>query len=170
MLDELGTLLGVLRQSGDDPGTPSEPTPGLSLLGLRSTRRHNDVTRIRFDAPERPAAFASVDSVEERTLEVSDDPKRDPVEVYVLEPDPAAAGVTAVAHAFAMTHQLEKAMQAQLDALATGRELIIVSEETAERAADGDMGDEVLAAQSLELVSSERLYKMVTTEAASCAR
>ncbi len=90
---------GVLLVS--KPVGESEPTPGLSLLGLRSTRRRNDVTRIRFDAPERPAAFASVDSVEERTLEVSDDPKRDPVEVYVLEPDPAAAGVTAVAHAFA---------------------------------------------------------------------
>jgi len=47
---------------------------------------------------------------------------------------------TTVAHAFAMTHQLEKAMQAQLDALATGRELIIVSEETAERAADYGFG------------------------------
>jgi signal transduction histidine kinase len=32
VLDELGTLLGVLRQSGDDPGTPSEPTPSLSRL------------------------------------------------------------------------------------------------------------------------------------------
>jgi signal transduction histidine kinase len=32
VLDELGTLLRVLRQSGDDPGTPSEPTPGLSRL------------------------------------------------------------------------------------------------------------------------------------------
>ena len=35
VLDELGTLLGVLRQSGDEPagpGVPSEPTPNLSRL------------------------------------------------------------------------------------------------------------------------------------------
>ena len=35
VLDELGTLLGVLRQSGDGPagpGAPSEPAPGLSRL------------------------------------------------------------------------------------------------------------------------------------------
>jgi signal transduction histidine kinase len=35
VLEELGTLLGVLRQSGDEPagpGTPSEPTPSLSRL------------------------------------------------------------------------------------------------------------------------------------------
>ena len=71
-----------------------------AFLGLASTARRVDVTTMRFtgDAP----ATASLDSPEERWLEITENPVTEPLEVYTLTPA-ASSGAVALAHAYAGT-------------------------------------------------------------------
>ena len=73
------------------------PDLGL-LLGLTTTTRHFDVTTMRFtgSAP----VTSSLDSPEERWLEITENTVAQPMEVYTLSPA-AGAGVTVLAHAYA---------------------------------------------------------------------
>jgi hypothetical protein len=78
-------------------GTPDQPQ-AWKLTGLLRSLKRSDVTEIHFDAST-PASMIGIDSPEERKLRITEDAKKDAVEVYTFEPDPAAQS-DVVAHAF----------------------------------------------------------------------
>lgn len=77
-------------------GTADEPQ-AWKLTGLRGSKRRRDMLEVRFDGARVPAV-SDVDSPEERRLPINERGAADPVEAYLLDPDPAA-GTQVVAHA-----------------------------------------------------------------------
>ncbi len=79
-------------------GTLEQPQ-AWSLCGLRGGTRRRDVLEVRFDGRS-PPPTADIDSPEERTLRINREPAADAVEVWALEPDPAAT-TQVIARAYA---------------------------------------------------------------------
>jgi hypothetical protein len=88
-----GGIVVVMKPVGSE-----EQPQAWKLTGLLRSLKRSDVSEIHFDATT-PAAVAELDSLEERKLRVSEDPTKESVEVYTLEPDPETQSEV-VAHAF----------------------------------------------------------------------
>ena len=87
-------------------GSQSEPQ-ALALAGLASSSRHRDVAEIRVASTAPPTA--AIDSPEERRLVINSRVAADSVEVWVLEPDPAAKTET-IASAYVDGHDVGAAI------------------------------------------------------------
>src|SRR5205814_5701925 len=82
-----GAIIVLAKPLDDGVGAPA-----LALAGLRASQRRMDVTSMRFDAAP-TTAVSAFDSPEERDVLVASDPVMNPLEVYSMDPDPAAGTV-----------------------------------------------------------------------------
>jgi peptidoglycan/xylan/chitin deacetylase (PgdA/CDA1 family) len=80
---ERGGVVVVWKPIGKD-----DARAAWQLTGLRSATRHRDVAEIRFTGAA--PITAAIDSPEERRLAINSHVAPDAVEVWVLDPDPAA--------------------------------------------------------------------------------
>ncbi len=80
---ERGGVVVVWKPIGKD-----DDTQAWQLTGLASAKRHRDVAEIRITGAA--PVTAAIDSPEERRLEINSHVAPNAVEVWVLEPDPAA--------------------------------------------------------------------------------
>lgn len=81
---DAGGVVAVVRPVGS-----ASSTEAVELLGLRASERHLDVRVLEITGKRGPA-FAAFDSPEEMLAPITDNVSLDPIEVYALDPDPAA--------------------------------------------------------------------------------
>lgn len=84
---ERGGVVVIWKPIGKD-----DERAAWQLTGLRSATRHHDVEELRFTGTA--PITAAIDSPEERRLPINSQAAPDGVEVWVLDPDPAASTET----------------------------------------------------------------------------